>query len=55
MSLYVGQDLACGLPIQTIDTNVRNCTRIHSASDLEELCGIWHLSSKIMQIIEDVL
>ena len=53
-SLYVGDDIACGLPLQTIDTIVHNCRSIHSASDIEELCGIWHLAGKIMQIIDDV-
>jgi hypothetical protein len=53
-SLYVGGDIACGLPLQTVDTVVQNCKSIHSASDIEELCGIWHLAGKIMQIIEDV-
>lgn len=52
--LYVGDDLACGLPLQTIDVIVRNCRSIHTASDLEELCGIWHLAGKIIQIIDDI-
>lgn len=50
-SLYVGDDIACGLPLQTIDTIVHNCKSIHSASDIE-LCGVWHLAGKIMQIID---
>ena len=53
-SLYVGDDITCGLPLQTIDTVVQNCKSVHSASDIEELCGIWHLAGKIMQIIDDV-
>ena len=53
-SLYVGGDLACGLPLQTIDIIVQNCKRIHTVNDLEELCGIWHLADKIIQIIDDV-
>ena len=53
-SLYVGDDLACGLPLQTIDTIVEHCKIIHAASDLEELCGIWHLADKILQVFDDV-
>lgn len=53
-SLYVGEDLACGLPLQTVDTIVQNCRTIHTESDLEDLCGIWHLAGKIMQLIEDI-
>ena len=53
-SLYVGDDLACGLPLQTIDTFVENCKSTHTVSDLEELCGSWHLARKIMQVIDNV-
>ena len=53
-SLYVGEDLVCGLPMQTINTIVDNCKIIHTTSDLEELCGVWHLAGKIMQVFDDV-
>lgn len=54
VTLYVGEDLACGLPVHTIDTIVQHCEQIHSVSDLEELCGIWQFTDRIINIIEDV-
>lgn len=53
--LYLSQDVSCGLPITVVDTIVANCHIIHSLEDLEEQCSAWHLSHKIMEIIDDIL
>ena len=53
--LYLSPDVSCGLPITVVDTIVANCHIIHSVEDVEEQCSVWHLSHRIMQIIDDTL
>ena len=55
LRLYLSQDVSCGLPLAVVDTIVANCHAIHCVEDLEEQCSTWHLSDRIMQIIDDVL
>lgn len=55
LPMYVGEDLACGLSLQLIESIVAECQVVHTISDLEEHFAVCHLSSDIMQIIDDVL
>ena len=55
MPLYVGGDLASGMPLTLIDSIVDHCHLIHSVSDLEELCAVWNYSSNIMDIIDEII
>ena len=53
--LYIGNDLACGLPDYVIDLIVANCQLILSVQDLEDKCLIWNYGNEIMDIIDEVL
>jgi ATP-dependent DNA helicase RecQ len=53
--LYVGNDLACGLPDYVIDLIVANCQFIYSIQDLEDKCLIWNYGNQIMDIIDEVV
>lgn len=53
--LYIGSDLACGLPDYVIDLVVVNCQFIYSVQDLEEKCLIWNYGNQIMDIIDEVM
>ena len=50
--LYIGNDLACGLPDYVIDLVVANCQFIYSVQDLEEKCLTWNYGNQIMDIID---
>ena len=52
--LYIGSDLACGLPDYVIDMIVANCQYIHSIGDLEDKCMIWNYGNEIMDIIDEL-
>ena len=53
--LYVGEDLASGMPLTLIDSVVDHCHLIHTITDLEELCAIWNYSRDIMDVTDTVL
>ena len=40
--MYVGVDIACGLPQTLVDSIVNNCEYIHTVTDLEGKCIVWY-------------
>ena len=54
-SLYIGQDLASGMPLSLIDSIVDSCHLFESVDDLEELCAVWNYTSDIMCLIDEML
>ena len=53
--LYIGNDLACGLPDYVIDLVVANCQFIYGIQDLEDKCLIWNYGNQIMDIMDEVV
>ena len=53
--LYVGEDIACGLSKNVIDSIVESCDFIETVSDLEEKCLIFGYGQEILDVIESII
>ena len=53
--LYVGEDIACGLSENIIDSILESCNFIETVSDLEEKCLIFGYGQEILDIIESIV
>ena len=52
--LYVGGDIASGLPVHAIESVLNNVSYISEPQDLEDLCFVFDHSEEIMDIIVNV-
>jgi len=51
VSVFVGDDIVCGLPSEMVDSVVDNCEFISDSFDVEEKCLVWNWASEILRII----
>lgn len=54
VNLFVGADIASGLPVSVIDSIIENVEFIGNPADLDLMCHVWNYSSDIFDIIVDI-